>query len=212
MGKAKQGIFGGWVNKVGNVVARVRQGQVVLSIYQPNVANPRTQSQQSVRMKFTLLSRFMSACLDFVRIGFQNLDGYKYGSAYSAAVGYNYKNNPFDGGFPNWELAYSELVVAEGTLLLPYNMSGSLDSNVLSLSWTDNSGEGNAKATDEICVMVYNSTKGLCITDLEAGKRPDRSATINIPTAWNGDSVEVYAMCVSESINSNSFYIGNFTV
>lgn len=212
MGKAKQGIFGGWVNKVGNVVARVRQGQVVLSIYQPNVMNPRTQSQQSVRMKFTLLSRFMSACLDFIRIGFQNLDGYKYGSAYSAAVGYNYKKNPFGGTYPNFELAYNNLLVAEGSLLLPYNPSASLDSNVLSLSWSDNSGEGNAKATDEMCVLVYNSTKGISIADFEAGKRPDRSGTLNIPTAWNGDSVEVWLMATSETLNSNSFYLGSFTV
>lgn len=212
MGKATQGIFGGWVNKVGNIVARVRQGQVVLSIYQPNVANPRTQAQQSVRMKFTLLSRFMSACLDFIRIGFQNLDGYKYGSPYSAAVGYNYKKNPFGGTYPNFELAYNNLVVAEGTLLLPYTISAALDSNVLSLSWADNSGEGNAKATDDICVMAYNSDRGLCIFDLEAAKRPDRTTTMQIPTAWNGDTIEVWAMCKSESINSNSFYLGSFTV
>lgn len=212
MGKAFQGVYGSFQGKVGNVVGRVRQGVQVYSIYQPSVANPQTTEQMKYRQAFSLMSKFCSAIIAFLRVGFHALDGYKYGSPYSAAVGYNLKHNGIGGNYPNQEVAFSNVMVALGDVPLPYNPSGSVDSNVLSLSWSDNSGEGGALATDKIAVLIYNSDKEISMSNMEVATRSARTGSVNIPTAWNGDSVEVWLIATNSEDNSKSFYIGNFTV
>lgn len=215
MGKEYQGVFGNWSGKVGNVVGRIREGRTVLAIYQPIVTNPQTDAQQSARMKFRLLSKFFSSILSATQVGFRKLDGYKMGSAYSSAVGYNLKKSPsvFSGTYPNISLLYNVVQIAEGTVELPFNPSGSIDSGSAQVSWSDNSGLGNAKADDKMCFCMYNPAKNQAIY-VEQGIRSDRNASFAVPTAWTGDAAETYMFCVRpETLEaSNSFYLGSFTI
>lgn len=204
MGKANQGIFGGWTKKVGNVVGRIVQGQNVYSIYQPNVSNPRTVEQQQNRAKFTVLSRFMSAMLPALRLGFRNLDGYERGSAYSSALGYNSKLNIITGSYPNYEILYNRAVISEGTVALPYDASGSAEDNEYTASWADNSGQGDAEASDIAVVVLYNATRKVCVLGEQTSKRSDRTAKATIPTEWTGDSGNAYLFMMRERNHTNS--------
>ena len=49
--------------KVGNVVYRVRKGQEVASMHQPNVANPRTVTQIAQRIKFSVSVKFYKSAI-----------------------------------------------------------------------------------------------------------------------------------------------------
>lgn len=213
MGKEYQGVFGNWSGKVGNVVGRIREGRTVLAIYQPIVTNPQTVPQQTARMKFKMLSEFFSIILSAVQVGFKNLDGYKMGSAYSSAVGYNLKRNVVTGTYPNLSIAYNNTIISEGTVELPFNPSASIDSGLLQVSWSDNSGLGNARATDKMCFCLYNPAKKQAIYS-EEGIRSDRNAQIAVPTAWTGDAAETYIFCVNPDTRetSLSFYLGSLTI
>lgn len=213
MGKANQGIFGGWTKKVGNVVGRIVQGQNVYSIYQPNVSNPRTVEQQQNRAKFTLLSRFMSAMLPAIRLGFRNLDGYESGSAYSAALGYNSKLNIVGGSYPNYEILVNKAVISEGSVALPYDPSGSASEGEYTATWADNSGQGDAEASDIAVVVIYNQTKGECVVGERKDKRSDRTTKVSIPTAWVGDMGNAYLFMMRERnrTNSMSTHLGSLT-
>ena len=204
MGKANQGIFGGWTKKVGNVVGRIVQGQNVYSIYQPNVSNPRTLEQQENRAKFTLLSRFMSAMLPAIRLGFRNLDGYTRGSAYSAALGYNSKLNIVGGTYPNYEVVVNKAIISEGSVALPFNASGSAEGGEYTASWADNSGQGDAEASDIAVVVLYNKTRGVCVVGDQTSKRSDRTAKASIPTEWTGDTGNAYLFMMRERNRTNS--------
>lgn len=64
-----QGIAGGMSGKMGNAVFRQRNGETIVSQYQPVVANPNTDAQQVARAKFKLitqLSAIMSPALGII--------------------------------------------------------------------------------------------------------------------------------------------------
>lgn len=214
MGKAFQGVYGSFMGKVGNVVGRVRQGVQIYAIYQPNVANPRTADQMLVRAKFALLSRFCSRLLSVINVGFASLDGYRYGTPYSSALGFNFKESPFSGSTASSvALDYSKLYISEGQLDNPLNCTGSLDANDFTASWSDNSGLGNASAADEIYCVVYNPTTSTFVQGKSL--RQERSVTIALPSSWSGDAVEAYVFSVSAEkagLTSNSIHIGQFQV
>ena len=187
MGVCDQGVFGSWRNRVGNVVGRVRQGRNVYSIYQPQVANPRTPAQLQYRRIFTAFSKLGRELLSVLKVGFASLDGYRYGSAYSSFVGFNIKNGVaygYDAQTGVVTLKYDKLDISVGNVLLPISPVGTLDGSDISVTWSDNTGVGTAAANDVAYVCVYNPTKLQSIMD---GKytRSERSAVIQAPDAWS---------------------------
>lgn len=215
MGVANQGVFGAWQKRVGNVVGRIVQGRNIYSIYQPQVNNPKTQAQQSNRSAFSVMAEFVSQALAAIRVGFRNLDGYKKGSAYSSALGYNLTKAKAVGGvYPNLEVNYNKVVVAEGGVDLPYDPSGSVADGEFTVTWADNSGQGDALATDKAALCLYNSTQKKCVFAVTESKRSDRSAKISVPPAWTGDTAVGYLFMVREDkgVNSMSTYVGTYTL
>ena len=192
MGKQFGGVFANWNGKVGNVVGRVRQGRTVLAIYQPNVYNPNTNAQQSARSKFSVLVQFLSKMLGILRVGFHDLDGYKTGNAFSAAVGYNYKNGAVTGAYPNMSIDNQKVVLSQGVVDLPYTPQVTADGTTLAVTWADNSGIGNANADDDVMLAVYNPDKDTALSTISLAKRSARNGSFALPVAWTGDTVWVY--------------------
>lgn len=63
-------------------------------------------------------------------------------------------------------------------------------------------------------VLVYNSAKQQSVYNTLAGKRSEREAQLSVPSAWNGDNVEVWLAFISEdgSTTSASAYLGSLSV
>lgn len=214
MGKANQGVFGNFSGKVGNVVGRIREGRNVYAIYQPVVNNPQTISQKRVRQQLQLISQFCSKCLGFLQKGFGDLDGYKYGSAYSSAVGKNLKETlAISGTYPNQQIAFDKVLLAYGSLDNPYTPTATAENGELSVGWTDNTGLGNAEADDEVMLLAYNSSKHQSVYNLNAAARSDRSAVLTLPATWSGDSIEGYMAMYKDAkrMASKSIHLGSFT-
>lgn len=62
------GLFGAMSGKVADVVMSVRNGQQIVRKYQPNVANPKTQSQSGTRARFKLLSQLAAVMAPVIAI------------------------------------------------------------------------------------------------------------------------------------------------
>lgn len=215
MGKAYQGVFGNWSGKTGNVVGRIRENRTIYAIYQPNVANPNTEQQRIVRGAFTALAQFFSMLGAAARIGFRDLDGYKYGTWFSAAVGYNKKID----GSTIWtpvsevtKVGYDVVKLSLGTLLNLQAVAGTLDGSDISASWTDNSGMVNATADDKIVMALCVPELRESIVQTEAAKRSDRTAVVTCPSSWSGSTVEAWVFVTSPdgSLVSTSQYLGSF--
>ena len=212
MGKTSQGVDGQIVNRVGNHVFRVVKGQNIISIYQPNVANPQTQLQQQNRQKFSLLSKFFGECAPIVEAGFVSKTGK--GSGYNRAVSVNFANG-ITGTYPNYAMNYSALKFSEGKVDLPYSPSASLDNSNLTIGWTDNSDTATyAHPEDPLALVVYNSSKEQVVYVLNAAKRRDTTFVYNCPSTWNGDDIEVYVFFRDEKGEnaSKSAYMGHFSL
>lgn len=202
MAKQFGGAFANYYGKVGNVVARIRQGRTILSIYQPNVLNPRTSEQVKVRNKFAAITRYASGLAGALKYGFHNLDGYKTGNYFSAAVGYNSKNDAYDETIA--EIDANKFIIAQGNVDLPYSPSASAEGNTVTITWSDNSGMGNALATDKICVVAYNPSTNQSVISIDAADRSERNASLALPTAWSGATVDVWLFVKRPSTNDCS--------
>lgn len=211
MGKCNQGVFGNWTNKTGNVVGRVVNGRNIYSIYQPNVSNPQTEEQQQLRTKFRMLSKFGSVNAGFLKSGLLESKGE--GTWLSRFISVNFENG-ITGTWPAFELNYPKLIMSQGNVDLPYNPAAQLQGSDINITWTDNSGIGNARDSDKVMFIVFNKDKNQGIADTEAADRSTRQASYSLPASWNGDTVYVYfAMYrVEAKVASASVFLGQFTI
>ena len=51
---------------------------------------------------------------------------------------------------------------------------------------------GDAQADDKVMVAALNGMKGQAITNVEVATRADRNGTMQLPSAWTGDNVDVW--------------------
>lgn len=211
MGKCNQGVFGNWTKRVGNVVGRVVNGRNIYSIYQPNVSNPQTEVQQQLRTKFSMLSKFGSVNAGFLKPGLLESKGE--GTWLSRFVSVNFDDG-ITGTWPSYELNFSKLIMSQGNVDLPYNPAAQLQGSDINITWTDNSGIGNARDNDKVMFIVFNKDKSQSIADTEAADRSTRQASYSLPASWNGDTVYVYfAMYrVQAKVASASVFLGQFTI
>lgn len=211
MGKCNQGVFGNWVKRVGNVVGRVVNGQNIYSIYQPNVSNPQTDLQMRTRTKFSMLTKLGSVIGGFLSISLHKSKGN--GTWLSRFISINFFDG-ITGTWPSYELNYPKLILSQGNVDLPYNTAAQLQGSDINITWTDNSGIGNAKDSDKVMFLIYNKDKNASIADSEAAERSTRQASYNLPASWNGDTVYVYFAMqrVNDKTASASLFLGQFTV
>ena len=101
-------------------------------------------------------------------------------------------------------------MLSKGSLELPLNIQLLNNEGEVALSWSDNSGVGNASDTDFAMPLVYNANKRVAIYDMVSSCRGDEGVSLSYPSDWVGDTVHVYLAFVSEngSSVSDSVYVG----
>ncbi len=207
MGKIKSGILGGFQGTVGTVVGSSWKGIDYMRSKSHNVTNPRTELQQMQRGKMALTAQTLRPLLGYLRIGFKNEAVRK--SAYNAAFSYTIRN-AISGNFPDYEIDYSKMLVARGTLESAENIAVSAADGAFTFTWDDNSGLFTAKATDIAMPLVWNTTKKLAIYGTNPASRAEGSTTMTVPKSWATDSCVLYLAFVSvdgEKV-SDSLYLG----
>lgn len=189
MGKIKQGILGGFSGKVGPVIGSSWKGKAVMKAQALSYNDRNSVAQQQQRKKFSLVGKFVASVLGFINEGFRHRAVGM--TAPNAAVASNLEV-AITGDWPDYELDYTKAVVSSGPVDLPYSPSASAEGNSVTITWSDNSGMGNAEADDQVMVLVFNPAKGQCVYNTAIADRSERNATLALPTAWSGDTVNVW--------------------
>lgn len=204
-------------NKLGNAVGRKWRTLDVLSAYNGHPRNPRTEAQQNQRRRFGIVATLAGAFGDAVMLGF---------SAVCKGTKIPQKSFFIKKNFPsivsdsqgNLNIAYAELVIAQGTLIKPQMGNPSFTEPLqVAITNTDNSGTGNAKASDYIYVFVYSVEAKAGILS-PGNKRADASVTVDVPAAWNGHRVHVWGFAYGDPSGDNaglvsgSMYLGLGTI
>jgi hypothetical protein len=219
MGRISKGILGGVSGKVGNVVGGNWKGIDYLRILPASVANPKTPKQVDQRSKFMRVIRFLQPVTGYVRIGFKSYAVKM--TAFNAAMSYNFKH-AITGSYPDYEIDYTKALISRGNLTGMSNATvASAQPGQVTLSWQDNSGDGNAHGNDRVMLVAFNTIKDKAVMSFEAATRADETATIELPLDWSGDTIECFASLsvFDELIStggkksiSDSVYAGSVTV
>lgn len=207
MGKLKNGIFGGFSGKVGNVVGSSCRGVEYIKSRPAKMTNPRSKGQVKQRNTFIIIQNFLGTFTPLIRIGFKDyaIDGL---SAFNAAMSYNMVKG-VKTGVTDEELDFPNILVSRGPLYPAKDINIDISEEGVQFNW-DPTPEGNASSDDQVMVLVYNCDKETAIHDINAGKRSSSTTKIKLPDDWNGDSIETYIAFkkADGSVVSDSIYCG----
>jgi len=211
MGTINKGILGGFSGKVGTVIGGTWKGITYMrSIGTNRNLNP-SEKQLAQQLKFALAMRFVQPMAGLLDISFRDfaikMTGINNAFAYVL-------DNAITGVYPTFDIDYSVALVSRGNLpnvLGPTVTSGA--GSVLTFSWTDNSGVGIAKATDQAILVAYCPVQRQAIFTTAGGMRSDLTGELNL-LPFSGLAVETWIGFISESggIVAASIFTGEVTV
>jgi hypothetical protein len=119
---------------------------------------PFTPKELNQQAKFRIMNRFLRPANSLLNVTFAHLAVRM--SAFNKAFSYNIKN-AITGVAPNLAIDYTMALISRGDLPNAESPAvTSLSAGLLQFTWTDNSGKGNAKATDKAFVAVYSEELG----------------------------------------------------
>ncbi len=211
MGTLKDGILGGFSGRVGTLVGATWKDIYYIRTRPAKVRDAKTEKQLSQRSSFSVTMDFLKRITPFIRIGFQaHATGRM--TAFNAAMSYNMKFAVTKGN-QGMALDWPNVLVSKGTLGSVTEVSGRVSEWELHLHW-DTGGSENSWPDDIAMVVANNTVKGRSIYDLNASKRASGKASLPLPAAWEGDTIETYLAFKTDdgAMVSNSIYIGQYVV
>lgn len=212
MGTFKKGILGGFRGKVGSVVgARWRGKYVMRSVPEANEDRIPTDAQRKVRERFSLVARFLNPMKPIVGKYFGQKQGDK--SPFNLATSYHIKEAVLEVG-EDFIMDYPKVLISKGDLsgLQSPTLTATV-ANVLQLDYTDNSGQGFAKADDQLLVVLFVAILGEYQLFTPAGTREETSVNLPLPPYWSGMVIQAWATFVDAEGKraATSSYLGEVT-
>jgi len=176
------------------------------------VSNPKTLKQRQQRAKFSLMVELSRSFLGFIRLGFKQFAAGM--SEFNAFMKSNIKV-VISGTYPDYEIDFTKLVVTRGTLVgAEAGTAAAAAGHLVNVAWTDNSGYGDALATDKAMVLALNFDKKGEKHDVTTKTRADEALALEVPASWVGDEVHVYLAFTSETGDkvADSVYLDSVTI
>lgn len=212
MATFEKGILGGFSGKVGNVVgSRWRGKNVMRSLPQRGSYTP-SQAQLLQRERFAAVVEFLSPIKDVLSKYYGKQQGDK--SSYNLATSYHLKNALTDTP-EGFVIDYPKVLISKGDLRGMDTPQVAIAANqVIDFTWVDNSGQGNANATDQLVVVFYAPVLNLFQVYEAMASREDESAQVTLPAFYAGNDVQIWATFATDTHKqaATSSYLGAVTV
>jgi hypothetical protein len=209
MGIYNEGILGFFRGKVGRVVGSVVRGvHYMKGLGDVRTDNP-TQKQLDQRLKFALVMGFLKPLQGILKTGFKA--GSTGLTSLNKAMAANL-NEAIKGSSPNFTLDYTKFMISKGPLQAPMGAGIDVASGAkIVFSWQNS---GAIASTDLATVLVYNPVRDTYVVLPGAAPRSAETYTLQLPTAFAGDTVHMWINFVSADgeQSSNSQYIGELEV
>ena len=211
MGIINKGILGGFFGKVGSVIGGNWKGIDYMRSKSSRGKFVPSEAQETQQLKFAATMRFLQPMTGLLSITFRDFAIKMTGI--NNAFAYNIKN-AIIGMYPVFDMDYSSALVSRGDLpnvLGPAVTVGA--GGILTFSWTDNSGVGIAKATDQAILVAFCPTLKQAIYTTAGGERSALTGDLNL-TPFSGLQVETYIAFISADgkKKANSYFTGEVTV
>lgn len=214
MGTYRNGAFGSFKGKVGNLVGSYWRGIPYMRSIPDHVTDPKTPAQQLQRAKFGLMMGFLKKIKPVLKAGFETDTSRR--TAFNSAASFNLKNAITGEDPENLQIDFAALSVNRGPLTPPDSTSFvSENPGEVTINWQSDTTFGSASDDDEAIILLYNTTKDRALYIVEDGPiRSEESYTLNLPSVYEGDELEGYLSFVrpNGSEASDSTYLGSLTV
>lgn len=208
MGTYNKGILGAFSGKVGTVVGANWRGKDIMRSLPKRSNRIPSDKQERQRQIFRAVANFLQDLRPVMGRYYGIAMGDK--SKINLATSYHMKEAvvEVDGSM---EILFNRVQITRGVLLGLQTPAMTAEAGgLLKLSWTDNSGQGTAKATDLLLVVVYDPIIQEFKIAEKAALRSALSATITLSATFVGSEVHCWAAFVSEDdkLYSTSVYLG----
>jgi len=189
MAKIKQGIFGGFSGKIGNVIGSSWKGINVMKIMPTSVANPKTAAQVANRGRFTYATAFAKVILLAIVKPLND-------RAAQLMSGYNKFVKQSIEAFNSSGLNdLSKIVISTGRIAPAKTLvvTGAAGQKQLDLEWAFDETVPTALATDKAYILIVNKTNGEVATSSAEFVRAEEAGEVSFPSNMTaGDDVGIY--------------------
>ena len=206
MAKYSSSNWGTIKNKLGDAVGKKWNGLKVVTVYQPEVSNPRTNAQQRIRARFGALAALAKVFKAILADSLKPYNKIDHSTAYANFVKLNWDNATASSP-DSVSIDYTKLQISKGDDL-PITVTdvdfGEDEHLCVTVTYTPPSTIGDFTNSAMLYVVAYNALLGKHgsiawgTNLLEAG-----SATVEVPASWNGMDVKVYAFSVHDAETSD---------
>ena len=208
MGTYNKGILGPFSGKVGTVVGANWRGKDVMRSLPKKTDRTPTETQLLQREKFTAVSNFLTPISNVVSLyygsGSGELTRRNQAMSYHMKEAVTYVN-------PNFEILFDKVQISKGDLLGIQNPTASSPAaGEIRFNWEDNSGQGSAKNTDQLIVVLYSPLEDIYYTNGNAATRDAARVTLTLPTYFARLEVQAWITFASATGKSyaTSVYLG----
>lgn len=212
MGTYNKGILGAFSGKVGPVVGASWRGKDVLRSLPRKGTRVASEAQVLQRLKFSTVTAFLMPLQPILSRYYGNGNALK--TRRNQAMGYHMEEavTYVD---PNYEMILNKVQISKGDLLglqSPGMVPGAAQS--VDITWANNSGEGEADASDVLVVALYEPTTKTTVYALHAEVRSAMTATIIVPSDLSGLTLHGWATFASadEKRYATSIYLGSVVI
>ncbi len=211
MGIAKSGILGPFSKKVGPAIGRIRGNQNVITALYQTRSSTATAQQTVLQKKFGLLNSFLGYIDELVNIGFGQFAKRK--SPVNAAYVFNWKHAFVNEG-DSLQINYPKIVYSRGHVVTPESVQAANDSEGIAFRWLPQPQSAYCQFSDLASFLVYNHSKQHRILLINKVNRYALEFTVEIPSAYAGDTVHCYMNFTSANgrHTGDSIYVGQVEV
>jgi hypothetical protein len=209
MGTYNKGILGAFSGKVGPVVGASWRGKDVLRSLPRKGTRVASETQLLQRLKFSTATEFLNSIQPIVSryYGSDNTDKTRRNQAMSHLM-----KEAMQYTAPDYGFIYNKIQISKGDLLgiqTPTVVAGATTS--LEFTWTDNSGQGEANATDKLVIAVYEPTTKTTVYSLNAAQRSIGFVNFILPAYISALTAEIWVTFVSDDdrLYATSVYLGS---
>lgn len=212
MGTYEKGILGPFSGTVGTVVGANWRGKNVMRSRPKKSNRIPSEIQLLQRERFAMVNHFLTPLRELIKLYFGHNIGAQ--SRYNLAVSYHMKE-AVEWVDDVFEPIFSKVMFAKGDLpgVQDPGITAEVD-NKLNLSWTDNSGQGLAKANDTLIVVVYSDKTKIFEIFKNVATREEGHAEILLPKYLKDLEAQCWTTFVSNErkLAATSMYLGEITI
>lgn len=167
--------------------------------------------QQDVRARFSAITFFI------MWIGGIYKEGYRHFNSTLSARANFFRQLWYDALIGNMTDGYSidptKVMIARGPLTPCHTIAASVATatQTITISWSDNTGVGDAQETDQLMYCFYNMTKQTNIYGNNVAARAAETYSTTYPADWSGDTCYLYVAWSSGSTESVSKMLGVYS-